>query len=175
MLYPARWKKITVDQSKVLKIRLFRFFGATRYKPRLHIGGSDGGSWRFGIPQCSARNVLTPYSIPSHPSLIRSDPWRPQGTARKKLTMFNFSWRSWRFEMDRVHSRRYPPVVTRCYHVVITDDGVLYTVNGVANANEHGERRCEREWTRSISNRHEILNMVNFSARRCVNGALVSI
>ena len=40
--------------------------------------------------------------------------------------------------MDRVHSRRYPPVVTRCYHVVITDDGVLYTVNGVANANEHG-------------------------------------
>ena len=31
MLYPARWKKITVDQSKVLKNRLFRFFGATRY------------------------------------------------------------------------------------------------------------------------------------------------
>ena len=32
----------------------------------------------------------------------------------------------------------YPPVVTRCYHVVITDADVLYTVNGVANANEHG-------------------------------------
>ena len=31
MLYPARWKKITVDQSKVLKNWLFRFFGATRY------------------------------------------------------------------------------------------------------------------------------------------------
>ena len=26
MLYPARWKKITVDQSKVPKNRLFRFF-----------------------------------------------------------------------------------------------------------------------------------------------------
>ena len=32
MLYPARWKKITVDQSKVLKNRLFRFWGATRYR-----------------------------------------------------------------------------------------------------------------------------------------------
>ena len=32
MLYPARWKKITVDQSKVLKNRLFRFLGATRYR-----------------------------------------------------------------------------------------------------------------------------------------------
>ena len=34
MLYPARWKKITVDQSKVLKNRLywlFRFYWATRY------------------------------------------------------------------------------------------------------------------------------------------------
>ena len=34
MLYPARWKKITVDQSKVLKnrlYRLFRFLWATRY------------------------------------------------------------------------------------------------------------------------------------------------
>ena len=31
MLYPARWKKITVDQSKVLKNLLFHFFGATRY------------------------------------------------------------------------------------------------------------------------------------------------
>ena len=31
MLYPARWKKITVDQSKVLKNLLFRVFGATRY------------------------------------------------------------------------------------------------------------------------------------------------
>ena len=31
MLYPARWKKITVDQSKVLKNRLFRSFWATRY------------------------------------------------------------------------------------------------------------------------------------------------
>ena len=30
MLYPARWKRITVDQSKVLKID-FRFLGATRY------------------------------------------------------------------------------------------------------------------------------------------------
>ena len=27
MLYPARWKRITVDQSKVLKNRLFRFLG----------------------------------------------------------------------------------------------------------------------------------------------------
>ena len=26
MLYPARWKKMTVDQSKVLKNPLFRFF-----------------------------------------------------------------------------------------------------------------------------------------------------
>ena len=32
MLIPARWKKITVDQSKVLKSQLFRFWGATRYK-----------------------------------------------------------------------------------------------------------------------------------------------
>ena len=31
MLYPARCKRITVDQSKVLKNRLFRFVGATRY------------------------------------------------------------------------------------------------------------------------------------------------
>ena len=31
MLYPATWKKVTVDQSKVLKILLFRFGGATRY------------------------------------------------------------------------------------------------------------------------------------------------
>ena len=31
MLYLARWKKITVDESKVLKNRLFRFFWATRY------------------------------------------------------------------------------------------------------------------------------------------------
>ena len=31
MLYPARWKRITVDQSKVLKNLLFRFLGATRY------------------------------------------------------------------------------------------------------------------------------------------------
>ena len=39
--------------------------------------------------------------------------------------------------MDRVHSRRYPPVVTRCYH------GRWRSL--------HGEWRCEREWTRSIS------------------------
>ena len=32
----------------------------------------------------------------------------------EKLNMFNFS--SWRFEMNRVHSRRYQPVVARCYH-----------------------------------------------------------
>ena len=31
MLYPAKWKWITVDQSKVLRNRLFRFFWATRY------------------------------------------------------------------------------------------------------------------------------------------------
>ena len=32
MFYPARWQRITVDQSKVLKNRLFLFFGgATRY------------------------------------------------------------------------------------------------------------------------------------------------
>ena len=34
MLYPARWKKMTVDQSKVLKnrlYRLFRFLWAIRY------------------------------------------------------------------------------------------------------------------------------------------------
>ena len=31
MLCPARWKRITVGQSKVLKNRLFRFRGATRY------------------------------------------------------------------------------------------------------------------------------------------------
>ena len=34
MFYPARWKKITVDQSKVLEnrlYRLFRFYWATRY------------------------------------------------------------------------------------------------------------------------------------------------
>ena len=31
MLYPARWKKRTVDQSKVLKNRLFRFCWATQY------------------------------------------------------------------------------------------------------------------------------------------------
>ena len=34
MLYPARWKKITIDESKVLKNRLFRVFGATRYIQR---------------------------------------------------------------------------------------------------------------------------------------------
>ena len=31
MLYPARSKKITVDQNKVLKIDCFVFWGATRY------------------------------------------------------------------------------------------------------------------------------------------------
>ena len=39
MFYPARWKEITVDQSKVLKnwlYRLFCFFWATRYKG-LHV------------------------------------------------------------------------------------------------------------------------------------------
>ena len=30
MLYPARWKKITIDQSKVLKNRLLHFLGATQ-------------------------------------------------------------------------------------------------------------------------------------------------
>ena len=35
MLYPARWKKITVDQSKVLKNLLFRYFWATRYLARI--------------------------------------------------------------------------------------------------------------------------------------------
>ena len=32
MFYPTRWKKITVDQSKVLKNLLFRYFWATRYR-----------------------------------------------------------------------------------------------------------------------------------------------
>ena len=39
MLYPARWKNVTVDQSKVLKNQLnqlFRFYWATRYKGRFH-------------------------------------------------------------------------------------------------------------------------------------------
>ena len=31
MFHPARWKKITVDQSKVVKNRLFRYFWVTRY------------------------------------------------------------------------------------------------------------------------------------------------
>ena len=31
MFYPSRWKEITVDQSKVLRSRLFRYFWATRY------------------------------------------------------------------------------------------------------------------------------------------------
>ena len=77
--------------------------------------------------------------------------------------------------MDRVHSRsqRRSPCKERqrpWYQrdntmlrpanndgVCNTDAGVLYTVN---------ERCCEREWTRSISNRHDRhkkLNMFNFS------------
>ena len=46
MLYPARWKKITVDQSKVLKnwvYRLFRFLWATRYRS-VH-GASQNQMW----------------------------------------------------------------------------------------------------------------------------------
>ena len=38
MLYPARWKKITVDQSKVLKNLLFRYFWATRYSVSALLG-----------------------------------------------------------------------------------------------------------------------------------------
>ena len=33
--YPARWKKITVNQSKVQKNRLFRYFWATRYSTKI--------------------------------------------------------------------------------------------------------------------------------------------
>ena len=51
--------------------------------------------------------------------------------------------------------------VTRCYHVVITDagvlymvntdDGVLYTVNGVANANEHGPFQTAKTATKNVT------------------------
>ena len=44
MLYAARWKKITVDQSKVLKNQLFRFFGGP---PGIYIylgGGPHSGT-----------------------------------------------------------------------------------------------------------------------------------
>ena len=40
MLYPARCKRITVDESKVLKNRLFRFFGGHLGHPvynKMHI------------------------------------------------------------------------------------------------------------------------------------------
>ena len=69
-------------------------------KPLLHIGGSDGGSWRFGIPPCSAEECVNTIFNPQSSVTHRSDPWGPRGTA-----MFNFLWRSWRFEMDRVHLR----------------------------------------------------------------------
>ena len=48
MLYPANWKKITVDQSKVLKnrlYRLFRFWGATRYKRSIQSRTAQRGSF----------------------------------------------------------------------------------------------------------------------------------
>ena len=64
MLYPARWKGITVDQSKVLKNRLFRFFfscfffffwgggGGTRYKHTFVWGvlSQDGAMATFSEP-----------------------------------------------------------------------------------------------------------------------------
>ena len=58
MLYPTSWKKITVDQSKVLKnrlYRLFRFWGATRYKALIKraIDASRKGARR------DARNLRT--------------------------------------------------------------------------------------------------------------------
>ena len=58
MLYPARWKRITVDQSKVLKNRLFHFFGATRY---MHV-------WLFLVGQISctwSASAWRPGSCPS--------------------------------------------------------------------------------------------------------------
>ena len=41
--------------------------------------------------------------------------------------------------------------VTRCYNVVITDAGVLYTVNGVANANEHGPFQTATTATKKLT------------------------
>ena len=77
-------------------------------------------------------NVITPCydrRITARMNTVHFKPPRPPN-------MFNFSWRSWRFEVDRVHSRRYPPDVTRCYH------GRWRSLHGerrgVANANEHG-------------------------------------
>ena len=55
MLYPARWKKITVDQSKVLKNWLFRFFwGATRYMYSYDLSWS----YFFGVVLCKVRTAV---------------------------------------------------------------------------------------------------------------------
>ena len=59
---------------------------------------------------------------PSHPSLIRGDPWRPGGTARK-IKKFQFKF-SWRIEMDRVHPHSHRPSPCKdcqhpCYTAVI--------------------------------------------------------
>ena len=57
------------------------------------------------------------------------------------------------YQLDNtVLRRRYQPVVTRCYH------GCWQSL--------HGERLGEREWTRSISNPHEILNILIFRGDR---------
>ena len=109
--------------------------------------------------------VFNPQVIRHSSAVIRED----RGEPPENLTKFNFygglKWNVFIRVRNAVHRvknalvrdntvlhRRYPPDVTRCYH------GCWRSL--------HGERRCEREWTRSISNRHEKLNMFNFSCDR---------
>ena len=54
MFFLPRWQKITLDQSKVLKIRLYRFLWATRYTPP-PIGQRKTYYWCILIPVPWAR------------------------------------------------------------------------------------------------------------------------
>ena len=61
MLYPARWKKITVGQSKVLKhrlYRLFRFLGATRYTSSVRYI-----THKLGVRDCQCTNSWIDFAV----------------------------------------------------------------------------------------------------------------
>ena len=95
----------THPKSRARSWKPLRPGSRVRLKPRLHIAGLDGDSWRFGIPPGSARKrvstVFNPQVIRHSSAVIRED----RGEPPEKIIMFNFSWWKWRFEMDRVHSR----------------------------------------------------------------------
>ena len=125
------------------------------------------GGDRVQIAKVCGRNVLTLYSIPSNPSLIRSDPGRPSlGPARTHLILSNA--RGF-IQMDRVSFDKF---YTQCYQFALSRTMAFF-----------------KRWTniRSIINPPLYkLNMVNNGGMpfsqwyrrlnlRCVNGALATL